>query len=66
MLPPNGTVVVDTGVWVPEPGLVSLGGWEIARETGEGDHNDDDGVAWAPRAAWMGLGTAPGVVVVQA
>lgn len=59
-LAPGESVKVATGVWVTEPGLVQLGGWEVERETG------DAGEVWEPRASWAEIGTGPLVEVVQA
>lgn len=59
-LGPGETTTVETAVWVVEPGLVQLGGWEVERETGD----VEDGV-WEPRASWAEIGTGPLIEVVK-
>jgi hypothetical protein len=68
-LPPGGSTTVETGVWVTEPGLLQLGGWEVERETGEPASEKQDGEAtdaWTPRASWAGVGDGPLIEVVRA
>lgn len=62
-LEPGANVQVNTGIWVGEPGLITLGGWEVERETGERSEGAD---SWVPRVAWTGIGGAQSVEVVQA
>jgi len=57
---------VSAGVWVGEPGLVALSGWEVERETGDRSAQVQDQDQWLPRAAWADVGGAPSVEVVQA
>jgi hypothetical protein len=60
-LEPGANTEVQTGVWVGEPGLVAMGGWQVERETGE--HVRE---AWSPRMAWGGAWGAQSVEVLQA
>ncbi|BEI82101.1 hypothetical protein CcaverHIS002_0212610 [Cutaneotrichosporon cavernicola] len=63
-LPPGGSMNVETGVWVTEPGLLQLGGWEVERETGEPESSEDE--RWTPRASWAGVEHGPLIEVVRA
>lgn len=56
---PGESVSVDTNVWA-QPGLVSMAGWEVERETG-GDVSGD----WIPRASWASVGSGPVVEVLE-
>lgn len=73
-LAPGARTTVEAGLWVVESGLVSLGGWEVLGETGDGDPADiapsdgDDGaaVAWSPRVSWSSITPLSTVEVIQA
>jgi hypothetical protein len=53
--------VVETEVWVEEPSLISLAGWELEVETGE----EAEG-CWRVRRSWVRRGDGGVVDVVQA
>ncbi|TXT10913.1 hypothetical protein VHUM_01664 [Vanrija humicola] len=78
-LAPGARTTVEVGLWVVESGLVSLGGWEVLAETGDGDPADitpsassesDDATAaaaaWAPRASWSSVAGLSTIEVIQA
>ena len=51
---------VASSIWVPEPALVGLGGWQLEVETG-----DEEAGEWTPRKRWMRVGEGEAVEVVQ-
>lgn len=59
-LAPGAKTEVKTGIWVGEPGLIALNGWEVERETG-----NETSEEWIPRSSWVGVGGAPSVEVIQ-
>ncbi|WVQ79020.1 hypothetical protein IAT38_001112 [Cryptococcus sp. DSM 104549] len=55
-LPPGGSERVSKEVWVHEPSLVALDGWELAVETGEREGEDDGAGGWRARMSWTRVG----------
>lgn len=57
-LAPGESTKIQTAVWA-QPGLISLSGWEVERETGDIVEGE-----WRPRESWVSGGAGPVVEVV--